>query len=460
MPRWRRVLFLISLCAAIRAQEEALVEKSRAARRALQAGRYVEAVHLYRDLTRALPDDAGMRFNLGLALEKNGNPAEAIPELERASKAGLAPAWFLLGLAYQQLGQPQKAIAPLREAVKFDPANNQARLELADAELAAGDPSAAAEDFHILSNRQPTMAKTWQGLGLAYLDLAERVLAMLAERAPQSGYYSALAARARTGEGRYSNALVLYQDAVKQLPAMPGLHAARAAIYRQTNHPDWAIVEEQREQNVPRPDCATRRAACAYLAGHWEDALTESRKAATPENFYWSVLAYGNLAEESFARVAALPASPEIHELRGESFQRLGRRTEAAGEWRKALARDPANRRLQARLAESLSRNREYEEAERLLEPLVKSQPQNSEWRYLLGDVLLQEHREEEALPHLQEAVRLHPDFLPAQEALGRAYLALGKTQEAVTQLEIARPIDDGAISFALSSGIPQVGTH
>jgi tetratricopeptide (TPR) repeat protein len=460
MRQWRRILLLILLCATAQAQEGELAEKSRAAKQALQAARYADAVRLYRELTRALPENAGMRFNLGLALEKNGSPAEAIPELERATKSqpDFAQAWFLLGLAYQQLGQPQKAIAPLREAVKLDAHNNQALLELADAALAAGDAAAAAGDFRTLAKRQPAMAKAWQGLGLAYLDLAERVFGMLSERSPQSGYWSALAARARAGEGRYANALLLYQDAVRQLPALPGLHEAKAAIYRQTNHPEWAAVEEERERSLPKLECGSPRAVCAYLAGNWEEALAEARKAATPENFYWTVLAYGKLAEQCFARVAALPESPEIHELLAESFRRMGRRTEAVAEWSKALAQDQGNRRLQARLAEALARNRQYEEAERLLNPLAAHQPANAEWQYLLGDVLLEQHREAEALPHLVQAVRLLPDFPPAQEALGRTYLALGRTQEAIDHLERARTIDDGAISYALSSAYRKLG--
>jgi tetratricopeptide (TPR) repeat protein len=460
MSGWRLLAVLLWLCPAAHGQDDAPAAKSTAAKQALQSGRYAEAIKLYRELTRVLPDNAGLHFNLGLALDKNGQPAEAVPELERATKSEpkFGPAWFLLGLAYQQLGQPQKAIDPLRRAVRLEPANTQALFELADAELATGDPAAAAESFRTLAARQPGMAKAWQGLGLAYVALAERVFALAGERAPQSGYWCALAARARAGEGRYANALSLYSEALKQLPSLTGLHAERAAIYRQTSHPDWAEMEEQREASLPKLDCTSRPAGCAYLAGDWERVLTEARKAATPENFYWSSLAYGKLAEQSFAKLAQLPPSAEIHELQAESFQRMGRRAEAVAEWRKALAMAPADRRLQGRLAESLARNRDYEEAARLLEPLAAQQLENGEWQYLLGDALLEQHRESDAAPHLVAAVRLKPDFLPAHEALGRACLALGRYGEAVTNLEQALAIDDGAVSFALSSAYRRLG--
>src|SRR5437588_1100349 len=133
----RRSVVLALACAVssitVFAQEEALAAKSRIARQALAAGRYADAIRLYRDLVAALPDNPGLRFNLGLALEKAGQPAAAIPELTQATRAqpDFAPTWFLLGLAYQQLGKPHEAIAPLRKATSLDGSDSRAQLELA-----------------------------------------------------------------------------------------------------------------------------------------------------------------------------------------------------------------------------------------------------------------------------------------------------------------------------------------
>ena len=118
-------LVAVLLCvAAVRAsaQEELLAAKSRAGNQALAAGRYTEAIRIYRELVTALPENPGLRFNLGMALDKAGQPAAAIPQLEQSTRAqpDFAPAWFLLGLAYQQLGKPHEAIAPLRKAVSLD----------------------------------------------------------------------------------------------------------------------------------------------------------------------------------------------------------------------------------------------------------------------------------------------------------------------------------------------------
>ena len=455
-------LVAVLLCAAASAaaQDEVLAAKSRAGNQALAAGRYAEAIRIYRELVTALPDNPGLRFNLGMALDKAGQPAAAIPQLEQSTRAqpDFAPAWFLLGLAYQQIGKPQEAIAPLRKAVSLYGGDAYAQFELADAELAAGQPRDAAEGFRALAGQNPEMAKAWQGLGLSYLALGERAFTRLAETAPNSGYWLALAARARAAEGRYAEALALYQDAIRAAPDLPGLHAARAAIYRQTEHADWAAVEEKRESDVPKPDCASHKAACSYLAGDWLSSLGEAEKSAAAEHLYWASLACGTLAEQSFQHVADLPASAEIHELMAESNQRTGRRVEAVEEWRKALALAPDDRRIKGRLAESLIRDRKYQDAEQLLKPLAAAHPENGEWQYLLGEALFEQRRADAALPYLIAAARLMPSHLPTSEVLGRAYLAVGQAAKAVTLLEKARPLDDGAISFALSSAYRRLG--
>jgi len=89
-------LVLILFTAIVSAQDDVLAEKSRRAKQATLAGDYTTAVTLYRELVAALPANPGLRLNLGLTLEKSGQPAAAIPELERVTKAepNFAPAWL------------------------------------------------------------------------------------------------------------------------------------------------------------------------------------------------------------------------------------------------------------------------------------------------------------------------------------------------------------------------------
>jgi len=457
-----RVFYIFFLAAAIlQAQNsDTLAEKSRLARQAVLEKRYGDAIALYRELVKAMPDNPGLRLNLAIALDKAGQPSAAIPEIERVTRAepSSATAWLLLGLAYQQLHQPGKALAPLREAVRLDATNSEALLELADAELRTGAARDAAREFKSLSVLRPSMSKAWEGLGRAYLSLSESSFERLKSQSPESPYLLALLARSRQSEEREGDALSLFASAIEKAPDLPGLHAARAEIYHQTGHDDWAAIEGERESHVPRPHCSQRPAACAYLVSDWHGVLAESAKSQSPENLYWTAMASSHLAEESFKKLASLPQSPEIHAVLADSLQRLGHRLEAVAEWRKAVELSPADHLLQSRLAESMIRARIYPEAEKILAALVQQQPENGEYQYLFGDLLLQLKRDEEALPHLIIATRRLPNLLPAHEALGRVYLDLGKPAEAVSHLEKARPLDDGSISFALNSAYRQLG--
>ncbi len=436
------------------AWQTGLAEKDRTARQALAAGDSAKAVALYRELVAALPDNPGLRLNLGLALEKAGQPTEAVPELQRASR-GLpdsASAWFLLGLAYQQAHQPKLAMAPLRRAVQLDAANKRSRFELADAELAVGEAREAKNDFEILTRTNPSLAKGWQGLGMSYLALGESFFGQLDRSYRESAYWYALLARSRAAEQRYDRALELYRKALEKEPGMRGIHAACAEIYRETGHADWAAVEGSRETQIPKPDCASHQMACAFEAQEWTKAISGVGQTPLAENLYWATLAAGKLAEQSLEPLTGLPSSPEVHEILAESYQRAGHRMDAIDEWQKALAMQPDNQRLQGRLAESLVRARKYEDAGKLLAPLAAAQPGNPEWQYYFGKVLFEEGRSDEAMPHLAMAVRLLPAYLPGEEALGRTYLALGQPAKAVPHLERAMPLDDdGSISFALS---------
>ena len=434
-------------------------QKSSQAKRAILSGHYAEAVELYRELLREMPNETGLHLNLGLALEKAGKPTAAIPELEIVTRAqpNMAAPWFLLGLAYAQLKRPAEAIRPLREAFRLDPSNSQALLELADAEMSSGDETGAARDFGKLAVQHPEMPKAWEGLGLARLRQSEAAADEIAKQEPESGWSMALLARAEASRGELSEALRFYGEALRKNANLPGAHAARAALYREMGRTDLATAESTAEARVSPPRCSASPGACLYRKGDFEAVLAQAG-GHSAEQLYWVSLAAGELAQQSFAHLAKLPASPESHELLAQSYQRSGRRLDATAEWKKALALEPGNARVRGRLAESLYRAREYGEAESLLKPLVASYPENADWQYLLGSDLFQQKRDEEALPHLAEAARLEPNFLPVWENLGLAYLDVNQPEKAVECLEKARPLDQGSISFALSNAYRRMG--
>ena len=98
---------LVSGQAATRSADPALAERSRAGKELMAAGRYAEAAAAYRELVRAIPGNAGLLVNLGMALHLSGKDQEAIPQFEAALRLdpGSLPANLFLGAANLRLGR-------------------------------------------------------------------------------------------------------------------------------------------------------------------------------------------------------------------------------------------------------------------------------------------------------------------------------------------------------------------
>jgi tetratricopeptide (TPR) repeat protein len=437
------------------ASEGSLVERSQRARQALLDGHAAEAVKLYRNLVKDLPNDVRMRLNLALALESAGDTSQESDQLRLIVKQSpsLAPAWLMLGLAERKLGHQMEAIKALRKAMTLDPGNDTALLELGDAYLASGRPAEALEQFRKLAASKPQSAKPWQGMGMSYAALASAEATKLAAYAPGSARTLVLAAYEQFDRERYAQAFALFHEAGEKEPQLREAHEGIAAVYEHTGHPDWAALERAK---VPGTDCKGLSVECLFRQGKFEAAIQV--KAQAPEDRFWVTCAYRQLAQQAFAHLSELPESAELHELLAGRNQQQGRRTEAIAEWRRARALAPHDRRIAARLAESLWLARSYEEALDLMKPLAAASPGDAQLQYILGDTLFRLQQPEAAIPRLEAAVRLQPALLAAHAALGSAYLQMGEPQKAIPHLEKGLATDESAILFQLGQAYRATG--
>jgi Flp pilus assembly protein TadD len=120
--------------------------------RGSERGKYLEAALEGANRAVALQaDSAQARYVQGLALERNGQFADAETSLQQAVK--LTPndshAWYALGLALEKQNKTDAARNALEQAVRLDPANTDARLLLASILAARGAPQ-AKEQIEIL----------------------------------------------------------------------------------------------------------------------------------------------------------------------------------------------------------------------------------------------------------------------------------------------------------------------
>jgi len=399
---WTGVLLVL-----LAAQPQDLALKSRQAKELMAAGRYAEAVPLYAELVRAVPNNPGLILNLGLAQQMAGQHRNAVQQFEAAAKLkpDLYPAWFSLGSSYLELGEPARAVTPLEQATALEPRDPQA----------------------------------WHALGRCYEALAQRAFERLDKLGRGSAWWLALAAETRLSQGQYRSAFGLYREALAKMPGLPGAHAALAEIYRKTGHPDWAATEERKEQARPQHDWKTARGL----------------QPATPEGYYRQSRAYNVLAAEALSHLEQLPPSVELHRVRAQTASSRRSYVEAANELRAALKLAPGDPRLLLELAAALHYGRDHAGAQAVLEELLKADPKAVQLNFMYGDTLLSQGQAEKAIPYLEKAL---PQ--PATRAsLGRALMQAGQPARAIPHLKAALDLDtDGSLHYQLARALQATG--
>lgn len=116
----------------------------------------------------------------------------------------------------------------------------------------------------------------------------------------------------------------------------------------------------------------------------------------------------------------------------------------------------PENPLLEARAgihrAENLRRSREYAQARKICETVLKQFPDYAAARHTLGLVLADKHDYAGALPHLIQAVMLNPKDGNTQMVLAGVYLRLGSSAMAIRTLKAAQSLmpDDPSIMLTL----------
>jgi tetratricopeptide (TPR) repeat protein len=436
-------------CPAVAQQTPA--ERAQLAKQLMASGRAGEAVPIYRELLRAMPDNPGLALNLGLALDMSGDKRAAIREYQAVLKLDPQsfPARLLMGTAYLDLGQPSEAIGPLEESVKLQPGSPDAQATLADAELALERFGTAAARFEKLSQQDPSSPKVWYGLGACYEGLAQKTFDDLAAVAPNSAYWLYLVAESRSANDQSYSAFYFYKQALAAMPSLRGAHSAIAGIYKQTDHADWAAVEEQKEKELPLPDCSSEKLECDFEAGNLLAVAKQSGQ--DPKTLYWRTRAYNQLALSAYERLGKLPPSPETYELRARLESKRRQYAQAAKDWRQALQLVPGNPAFKRGLAMALAQSGDLQEAGKLFRELLQQYPGSASLDYLLGDVLRNAQKPQEAIAYLQKAVTADPKLLTAQSALGLAYLQAGQAANAIPHLRAALPIDeDGTLHYQL----------
>jgi tetratricopeptide (TPR) repeat protein len=411
-------------------------QEAQQAQRALQSGNYAQAAALYSRLASAYPDNLDVKRNLGLALHSAGKYRDALTCFEAILQKDPEDRAALLfaGLELSSLHEPAKALVNLNRFIQQDPNTPAALLARGRINLSLGNFNSAIQDFSKTTELDPANTKAREGLGKAYLLAAQAAFENIEAQSKFSAEWYGLLARSYLSAQEYSTAYRFFREAESKDPTLPGIHSGLAEVYRRTSHAEWASIESSREEQSS-PDAPTE------LRRHYKAALDFQQRAA-----------------EALASLAREPDTPEYHALLGLAYRMQRRDLDSIEEFRRALALSPDSSSLKLDLATSLAVSKGCDEAISLLKSVLVADPGSPEANHVMGECLLDQDRSQAAIPFLQAALKQDPKLLPAQSALGRAYLHVGNFREAATHLEKATSLGDPEILYQLAETYRKLG--
>jgi tetratricopeptide (TPR) repeat protein len=157
------------------------------------------------------------------------------------------------------------------------------------------------------------------------------------------------------------------------------------------------------------------------------------------------------------AAVAKDPQHGEAQFLYGQLLNARGRHQEAEKALRSAEKHVEAGGDFLHQLAIAVLEQGKLEEAEEIAADFLRAYPSDARARSLFGEIYLSRRQLEAARAHLIQALRMDPNEPRAQLALGRTWLAIGKSRrdkqdlaKAKQVLASARGVDEGERLLAL----------
>ena len=252
-----------------------------------EEGQLPEAIAEFQATLRIQPDHAAAHNNLGNALSKTpGRLADAIAEYRTALRLdpSYAAAHNNLASALIQIpGHLPDAIAEYQAAVRLDPADAAAYNNLGDALLKSGRPAEAAAHLQTALRLDPDYVSAHNNLGLAFTrmgrlnDAIEQFQAAVRTNPRAASAYVNLGS-ALSQAGRLNDAIAVYRTALAVAPDSAALHNNLGNAWSKLpGHLPDAISEYQAalRLNPPYADAHYNLAIALAKSGRIPDALAE-----------------------------------------------------------------------------------------------------------------------------------------------------------------------------------------
>jgi tetratricopeptide (TPR) repeat protein len=472
-----------------------------AAQDAMSRHDFKAAAKDYQQAVKMHPESAEMWANMGLMEHEAGDYAEAIKSFQQAIR--LKPSLYVpnlfTGIDYMRTGSTSKAIQFLVKAERMNKTDPEAPLELGRAYSAAGNFPAAAKAFGRAIELDPKQSDAWLGQGMAYLDQVEADARKLSTEGAQSPYAQALYGESMARQSRFIEAADGFRKAIAAQPQPPCLHAEFGFLYAKQQKWQEAQSEFKQEggscgiaeflsqkeaageidahtqqswsaaQSHANDECALllkhppttpsesealRLSGCAYGSGDYALASSAARQSHAIGGLYWSIKANQALALQSLAHFEQMaPNSVPSHVLLGDMYRQRQRYDEALAQYKIALEMSPNDHAALLGLAYAYFGDANIDATIATASGALAANPGDPELNVLMGEALVARHDFAGAESYLQKGLAAKPQMLPQVHAmLGTVYAETGRTEDAITQLEMGRPADgDGSIHYKLA---------
>jgi len=344
--------------------------------------------------------EAAQLLELGMALEEQGRPDEALLRYEAALglQPTLARAHFNKGNILLDRGAAEDALTAYSMALQYKPDSAGTHYNIGNAQLRLANPVAAAAAYREALRLRPDFPDAQTAL--------EAALAMGAEAA-EDAFRQGLAAedlgqleRAATS---YRQTLAIQPDHVYACNNLGGL------LLRQGQAAEATLCFRQAAEAAPGDGSILLNLGSALQAqGLREEALVCYERA-----------------------LEIMPASVPALIRQGIVRSDLGQRAAAAASYRRALEIEPDNPQANLNLCSVLIELGQLDPAEASCRRLLAIEPGNAGAHSNLGVILKKRRQLDEAVACFRRALAIQPDLASAHVNLGSALHGLGQLDDA-----------------------------
>ena len=366
-----------------------------------RAGRYREAIELYRRVIQLAPNAAAAYFNMGLSYAALNQLQDALAAFRQTTY--LDPkhyqAYWAMGSVYVAMKQYAEAVGAYESSLGINPNFVAARLGLGDARLGLRQYREALGEYSRARDLEPGNGLAYRGVGLAYYNLKQ-----------------------------FADALASFQRAAQITPNDPDVYDQLGVVYNELGRPDDAVSASRRAIGLRPNDAST---AGSYVSLSWyysfsdryQDSLDAARRAASLDprqqmaytNMCRALNDLGQYGDALAACQRALELKPgdgETLYYQGISYGKLGQKQRALEDYRQSAA------------------------------AFEREGSEQTDYYYLRGNVYRQIGRDADAVNAYRAAISLRPNFAQARLNLGLTYATAGNRRAAMEEYNQLRQID------------------